>query len=186
MIINEDNIIEFTENKDYYIMNFESLMITPVFEKIEKTFATVHYYYDGIEDETATYTISDLNIGDKVETYTDKLRDGYVLEKTENFPLAVSKDTSQNQIHIYYIKKNIDTDVPDKPAGGEDNNNKPDNPNQPIIKEENNINKDNNINSPITEDHQNIWVWFILLIGGGTCIQFMRKYKKKKDERRCE
>ena len=64
---------------------------------------TVEYYYDGDLDSTKTET-GTATYQDVIDAYTDKVIDGYKLEKTENFPLTISHDASQNVIKVYYVK----------------------------------------------------------------------------------
>ncbi len=72
---------------------------------------TVEYYYDGIKDDTLTEK-KNAKYQDKITTYTDKLKKGYALEKTENLPLIITEKTEDNIIKIYYkTQYKITTDV---------------------------------------------------------------------------
>ena len=61
----------------------------------------VEYYFDGVKDETLTDT-KEARRDSQVETYEDKIKEGYVFEKTENLPLTIVEDTSKNVIKVYY------------------------------------------------------------------------------------
>ena len=64
----------------------------------------VEYYYDGNKDENATDT-GKAPYKSTITEYTDKVKEGYVLEKTENLPLEISDKEEDNVIKIYYVKK---------------------------------------------------------------------------------
>ena len=60
---------------------------------------TVEYYFDGVKDESLTDT-KEARKDSKIETYEDKIKEGYVFEKTENLPLTIVEDTSKNVIKV--------------------------------------------------------------------------------------
>ena len=64
----------------------------------------VEYYYDGKIDETQT-EIFEEKYGKNVEKYKDKIKENYVLQKTENLPLTITNELEKNVIKIYYAKK---------------------------------------------------------------------------------
>ena len=64
----------------------------------------VEYYYDGELDEEQT-EISKAKYGKTVKEYKDKVKDNYVLAKTENLPLTITNEPDKNVIKIYYAKK---------------------------------------------------------------------------------
>ena len=64
----------------------------------------VEYYYDGKLDETQTET-SEAKYGKTIEEYQDKVKENYVLAKTENLPLTITNDPEKNVIKIYYATK---------------------------------------------------------------------------------
>ena len=65
---------------------------------------SVEYYYDGVLDISKTET-KIANIGTVISNYQDKALTGYSLDKTENLPLTVKADSSENVIKIYYVKR---------------------------------------------------------------------------------
>lgn len=67
---------------------------------------TVEYYYDGIIDNSKTERNTAKN-KDIINTYVDKNKTGYKLEKTEFLPLEVDTNEAENIIKIYYIKDNF-------------------------------------------------------------------------------
>lgn len=105
LVIRNSDIINFLYDESYYYKILDNLTIIPIFEKREATSATVRYFYDGKEDAKQTEHIEKLYVGDKLEAYPDKCRDGYVLEKVEGVPLTVSRDEKQNEIKVYYVRK---------------------------------------------------------------------------------
>ena len=66
----------------------------------------VKYFYDGVENTEKAETLS-AEFGSEITTYADKVIDGYKLEKTENLPLTISSNTSNNIINVYYVKDNF-------------------------------------------------------------------------------
>jgi len=65
----------------------------------------VEYYYDGKIDNTKTET-KEAPIGEKIEKYTDKVKEGYKLQKVEGTPLTINEDPTKNIIKVYYVKRN--------------------------------------------------------------------------------
>lgn len=63
----------------------------------------IEYYYDGVLDPEETVTSSDY-FGNIVNSYEDKVRDGYKFEKEENAELRITEDEQQNVMKIYYVK----------------------------------------------------------------------------------
>lgn len=64
----------------------------------------IYYYYDNVRDKTQTLTLYS-PIGSTIDSYSDKVRDGYVLDKTENYPLTVTENVNENIMKIYYVKE---------------------------------------------------------------------------------
>ena len=119
----DDIIIQQTGEESYSIYNYGTLELSnyenvivqeavpakesptlTVTNELKKYEYRVEYYYDGKIDETQTET-SEAKYGKTVEEYEDKVKEGYVLAKTENFPLTITNDTEKNVIKIYYEKK---------------------------------------------------------------------------------
>jgi hypothetical protein len=65
----------------------------------------VEYYYSNVKDDTATETAKSA-YKTQITQYTDKVKDGYKLEKTENLPLEITENEENNIIKIYYVKRN--------------------------------------------------------------------------------
>ena len=65
---------------------------------------TVEYYYDNVIDNEKTDTLSE-TYGKQITEYTDKVITGYKFDKTENLPLTISDNTSNNVIKVYYVKR---------------------------------------------------------------------------------
>ena len=61
----------------------------------------VRYYFNRILDETLTEKGTAL-YGEKITSYTDKVKEDYILETVENLPLEISANESKNIINVYY------------------------------------------------------------------------------------
>lgn len=61
----------------------------------------VRYYFNRVLDESLTEKGTAL-FGDKITSYTDKVKEDYTLETVENLPLVISEDASKNIINVYY------------------------------------------------------------------------------------
>lgn len=61
----------------------------------------VRYYFNRELDESLTEKGTAL-FGDKITSYTDKVKEDYTLETVENLPLVISEDESKNIINVYY------------------------------------------------------------------------------------
>lgn len=64
----------------------------------------VEYYYDGKLDETKT-EIAEAKYSEIIKEYKDKVKENYVLAKTENLPLTITSEPDKNVIKIYYATK---------------------------------------------------------------------------------
>lgn len=65
----------------------------------------VEYYFDGELDESLTETVGKNKKDQTIETYEDKVKAGYSLERTENLPLTVSEVEENNVIKVFYAKQ---------------------------------------------------------------------------------
>ena len=65
---------------------------------------TVEYYYDDVKDKDATVIGESQMCGTEINAYTPKLKDGYELDRVDNFPLTIQADESKNVIKVYYKK----------------------------------------------------------------------------------
>lgn len=66
---------------------------------------TVEYYIDNVKNASMTET-GKAAFGSEINSYTNKCPDGYALEKTENRPLTIGVNESENVIKVFY-KKNV-------------------------------------------------------------------------------
>ena len=66
----------------------------------------VHYFFNGNEDESLIERKS-AKFNDVISTYTDKVKTGYKLQKTENLPLTIGVEN--NIINVYYVTDNTQT-----------------------------------------------------------------------------
>ena len=60
----------------------------------------VHYFFNGNEDESLIERKS-AKYNDVINTYTDKVKTGYKLQKTEHLPLTIGVEN--NIINVYYV-----------------------------------------------------------------------------------
>ena len=88
---NPELIPEVIENKG---------VIDVYYEKDTFTYE-VRYYFNRELDESLTEKNVAL-YGDKITSYTDKVKEDYTLETVENLPLVISEDESKNIINVYY------------------------------------------------------------------------------------
>lgn len=64
----------------------------------------IEYYYDGTINNDKTVTGSAL-FGSTITTYTDKVIDGYKLDKVEpELPMTITSDEDENVIKVFYVK----------------------------------------------------------------------------------
>ena len=71
---------------------------------------TIEYYYDNVKDDTKTETGTAV-YQSTIDSYTDKNITGYKLDKTENLPLTITENASNNVIKVYYVKDNFNYTV---------------------------------------------------------------------------
>jgi len=82
--------LEKTENLPLIVQEYEGLNIIKIYYIKDEFNYTVNYYYDGEKDESATSTYT-ATYKDIINTYEDKIKDGYRLDRVENMPLEVSE-----------------------------------------------------------------------------------------------
>ena len=118
--------LQITDNEETNVINVYYVKNNYAYE--------IHYFYDGVEDTTKTENYL-AYVGTQINTYKDKNKDGYKLDKVEvpstedkQLPLIVGNDTSKNIINVYYVRKptsvlvhhyieNTTTQVPSKTEG---------------------------------------------------------------------
>ena len=61
----------------------------------------IHYYYDGIEDESAFE--SEMGEFGRTIEFDEKDKKGYKFERAENNPLIISSNVDNNVINVYYV-----------------------------------------------------------------------------------
>ena len=96
--------LEKTENLPLTITENPDNNVIKVYYVKDQFSYTVEYYYDNVKDEALTenYTAT---YQDVIESYTDKVKDGYRLEKVEGVPLTVTENSDNNVIRVYYVRK---------------------------------------------------------------------------------
>ncbi len=80
--------------------NAEDNVIKVYYKKGSYTYE-IRYYFNRILDESLTEKGTKL-YGDTITSYTDKIKEDYVLETVENLPLEISSDETKNIINVYY------------------------------------------------------------------------------------
>lgn len=80
----------------------ERLTNVVYYYKLREAAYRVEYYYNGVYAEGQDEGMV-VSAGSMVDSYIDKVKDGYELAGTENLPLVVSRDESKNVIRVYYV-----------------------------------------------------------------------------------
>jgi len=70
---------------------------------------TVEYYFDGVIAEDLTETVDKNQKGKVIDTYTDKNKIGYKLDKVENLPLTISENQETNVMKVHYVRDDSQT-----------------------------------------------------------------------------
>lgn len=92
-------ILDKTEGLPLVIKENETNLIK-VFYVMKTARYIIEYYFDGKRDDTLTER-NTVKINTVINSYTDKIKENFVLESTENYPLTVSVD-GNNVIKIMY------------------------------------------------------------------------------------
>ena len=80
----------------------ESEIVVTYYYRLKPTYQyKIEYYFDGELDSSLTETGEAIE-GKLIDSYTDKVKDGYVFDNTENVPLTISTNEEDNVIKIYY------------------------------------------------------------------------------------
>ena len=66
---------------------------------------SVEYYFDNVLDPSLTENYM-VTFKDVISTYTDKVKNAYELDRTENLPLTISANEDTNVIRVYYVRVN--------------------------------------------------------------------------------
>ena len=67
---------------------------------------TVHYFYDGTEDESKKIENTAV-FGSVIESVPDKNITGYKHDHTDGLPLTISATASENVVNVYYVKDSV-------------------------------------------------------------------------------
>lgn len=68
----------------------------------------VEYYFDGELDEEMSVIIGENSKGEIIDSYEEKVKEGYKLDKVENLPLTITENEDKNVIKVYYEKASYD------------------------------------------------------------------------------
>ena len=109
LIKNEKGEYIIPENASGYVGD-ENIDVYYYYEEITYKY-TVNYFYDGVKDESKTDILT-ATPNAVISKYEEKLKEGYALDKVENFPLTVGVEESENIINVYYVSLlNITTEI---------------------------------------------------------------------------
>ena len=64
----------------------------------------IEYYYDAVIDDSKT-EVGTAVFESEIDTYPDKVIDGYVFEKVEGKPITIASNPDNNVMKVYYIKR---------------------------------------------------------------------------------
>ncbi|MEG2207923.1 MAG: hypothetical protein RR065_07440, partial [Clostridia bacterium] len=95
-IVNGELGVDATASYDIRLWGEGTLTITPA-----DTSYAIHYTYDGTPDRNAA-EIGFGSVGDVINAYSTKPREGMRVESVENFPLTLRYDPRQNIITVHY------------------------------------------------------------------------------------
>lgn len=68
----------------------------------------VEYYFDGELDEEMSVITDRNSKGKVIDSYEEKVKEGYRLDKVENLPLTITENQEENVIKVYYEKASYD------------------------------------------------------------------------------
>lgn len=95
-------------NDNTYVID-NSTVVSVYYCKNDYQYQVKYYYEDELKDE---YTYTNTSKYETViDSYSDKIEEGYYLDHVENSPLTISDDIDKNIINVYYKLKNIDYTV---------------------------------------------------------------------------
>ena len=115
-IINQTYLSEITsyiekEDEGFALDRVENLPLTITLDE-ESNVIKVYYISDNLEYRVEYYYDTEMNPENTVtatgkykqviDTYEEKVKDGYILDKVEGLPLTLGLDESQNVIKVYY------------------------------------------------------------------------------------
>lgn len=98
-VVDGEGILEFT------IKETETKVAFYYVPRSDLTY-TIEYYYNDVLDMSKTETIINQTYLSEINTYIDKLEEGYVLDKVETLPLLIG--LNENVIKVYYISNNLE------------------------------------------------------------------------------
>ena len=69
----------------------------------------VEYYFEGLLNEEASVIIGGNSKGKVIDSYEEKVKVGYKLDRVENLPLTIKENEKENVIKVYYEKDETQT-----------------------------------------------------------------------------
>ena len=108
-------LVQMPENYTGKIKEEETEVI--YYYKLKKYEYSVEYYFEEVLDETLTDKFT-AEYGSKINTYVDKVKQGYHFDKSENLSLTITTNPEENVIKIYYKKNYYDITTEVEGVGG--------------------------------------------------------------------
>ena len=68
----------------------------------------VEYYFDGVLEAESSVVTDGNQKGKIIDSYEEKVKEGYKLDKVENLPLTITENELENVIKVYYEKASYD------------------------------------------------------------------------------
>ena len=66
---------------------------------------TIEYYYDNVKDDSKTKEMPAVDYQTKIEEYPEEPKEGYVFDHTDNLPLTIGTNNTENVIKVYYVRR---------------------------------------------------------------------------------
>ena len=95
-----------TENKPMTITSTAANNVMKVYYVKDNFDYTIEYYYDNVKDDSKTVTDTAV-FGSVIDTYEDKVIDGYKFDKTENKPMTITSTAANNVMKVFYAKEDF-------------------------------------------------------------------------------
>lgn len=94
-----------SESKDIELKE-DNMIVTFYYTKIDNLSYRVEYYYDGVINTDKTEVYNNILYGTKVDSYPDKLVDGY---KFDSYSGSITVVDNDGVIKVYYVKEKEET-----------------------------------------------------------------------------
>ena len=102
--------LEKVEGLPLKVTEYPAINIIKIYYIKDNFHYIVEYYYNKVKDGTKTESYI-ATFKDVIDSYKDKVIDGYELEKIQNFPLVLTEDVEKNIINVYYKYKESQIEI---------------------------------------------------------------------------